>query len=135
MNRPTYPNRGGGNSKPRGNYNNSDNHSNFSRAPPKFNNDNVANNTNTAPMTGSNVVHVAAKDKSQITCFECGVKDHYTNECPKKIVAAPNTTAPAQQQRRVANGRNQNNRNSRFYHMTAVEAQEAPNAMMSMSSS
>ena len=86
-------------------------------------------------MIGNNALPVAAKDKSQITCYDCGVKGHYSNECPKKLAKiAPKTDAPAQQQRRVANGRNQNNRNSRFYHMTAAEAQEAPNAGMGMSS-
>src|SRR4051812_32479233 len=63
MNRPTYPNRG--NPRPGGNHNNLGNPSNFNRAPPKFNNNNVTTNTNTAPRTGSNVVPVAAKDKSQ----------------------------------------------------------------------
>ena len=96
VNCPTYPNRGGGNSKPRGNYNNSGNHNNFNCALPKYPNNNNAN-TNTAPRTGSNAIPVAAKDKSQITCFECGIKGHYSNECPKKIAAAPNANAPAQQ--------------------------------------
>src|SRR3954468_29684 len=99
MNRPTYPNRG--NPSPGGNHNNSDNSSNFNRAPPKFNNNNAATNTNTAPRTGSNVVPVAAKDKSQVTCYECGTKGHYSNECPKKNAATPNANAPAQHQRRV----------------------------------
>ena len=106
VNRPTYPNRGGGNSKPGGNYHKSGNHNNFNRAPPKYNNNNNANN-NTAPRTGSNAIPVATKDKSQITCFECGVKGHYSNECPKKIAAAPNANAnaPAQQQRRMQQGK------------------------------
>ena len=123
----------GGYQKPGGNDNYASNHnntSNFNRAPPKY-----ENVLNPAPMTGSNALHVAAKDKSQITSFECGVKGHYSNERPKKLAKiAPNADAPAQQQRRVTNGRNQNNRNSRFYHMTAAEAQEAPNARMGMSS-
>ena len=129
------PNPNGGYQKPGGNNNyasNNNNTSNFNHAPPKYKN--VANSNN-APMTGNNALPVAAKDKSQITCFECGVKGHYSNECPNKLVKiTPNTYAPAQQQRRVANGRNQNNRNSRFYHMTAAEAQEAPNARMGMPS-
>jgi hypothetical protein len=58
---------------------------------------------------------------------------HYSNECPKKLAkTAPNTTAPAQQQRRFAARRNPNNRNGRLYHMSATEAQEAPTAMQSM---
>src|SRR4051812_16367631 len=64
MNRLTYPNHGGGNPRPGGNHNNPGNPSNFNRAPPKFNNNNIATNTNTTPRTGSNVVPVAAKDKS-----------------------------------------------------------------------
>src|SRR5215216_794143 len=100
MSRPSYPNRSEGNVKPGGNNNHPGNTSNFNRAPPKSN-----NNNNTAPRTGSNVMPVAAKDKSQITCFECGVKGHYSNECPKKITATANVNVPAQQQRRVQPGR------------------------------
>ena len=123
------PNPNGGYQKPGGNNNNTT--SNFNRAPPKYEN---ANN-NTAPMNGNNALPIATKDKSQITCFDCGVKGHYSNECPKKLAKIiPKADAPAQRQRRVTNGRNQNNRNSRFYHMTAAEAQEAPNARMGMSS-
>nr|AGU10418.1 hypothetical protein [uncultured organism] len=95
----TSPNRG--NPRPGGNHNNPDNSSNFNRASPKFNNVNAATNTNTAPRSGSNVGHVAAKDKSQVTCYECGTKGHYSNECPKKIAAAPDANALAQQQHRV----------------------------------
>ncbi|MEI4896612.1 hypothetical protein Q8G71_35565, partial [Klebsiella pneumoniae] len=80
---------------------------------------------------------MAAKDKSQITCFECGVKGHYSNECPKKIAATANVNAPAQQQRRVQPGRrfapgNPYNRNGHLFHMNAEEAQEAPNVVMGM---
>ncbi|KAK1651457.1 hypothetical protein QYE76_069262 [Lolium multiflorum] len=88
------------------------------------------NNPNTAQMTGSNTVPVNPKDKSTINCYECGVVGHYSNECPKKLAKiAANTAAPAQQQRRFAGRRNQNNRNGRLYHMNAAEAQEAPQAM------
>src|SRR3954470_7796569 len=88
-----------------GNHNNPGNPNNFNRAPPKFNNNNAAANTNTAPRTGSNVVPVAAKDKSQVTCYDCGNKVHFSNECPKKNAASPNANAPAQHQRRVHPGR------------------------------
>src|SRR3954464_61187 len=70
MNRLTYPNRG--NPRPGGNHSNPGNPSNFNCAPPNFNNNNAATNPNTAPRTGSNVVPVAAKDNSQVTCYECG---------------------------------------------------------------
>ena len=95
---------GGYYQKPGGNNNyTSNNTSNFNSAPPKY--ENV--NPNNAPMIGNNALPVAAKDKSQITYFECGIKGHYSNECPKKLLKiAPKTDAPAQQQRRVANGRN-----------------------------
>ncbi|KAK1633190.1 hypothetical protein QYE76_007505 [Lolium multiflorum] len=94
------------------------------------NNNGNNNNTNTGPRTGSNTVPVTPKDKSTITCYECGTVGHYSNECPKKLAkTAPNTAAPAQQQRCFAGRRNQNNNNGRLYHMNATEAQEAPQTM------
>jgi hypothetical protein len=94
MTRPTYPNRG--NPRPRGSHNNPGNSSNFNRAPPKFNNNNATANTNTAPRTGSNAVPVAAKDKSQVTCYDYGNKGHYSNKCPNnKNATTPNTNVPA----------------------------------------
>ncbi|KAK1606587.1 hypothetical protein QYE76_030260 [Lolium multiflorum] len=138
--RPGYQNRSGGNSKPGGynnnNYNNNNNNYYYNRAPPRAPNNNN-NNTNTAPRTGSNVVPVANKqDKTTITCYECGVVGHYSNECPKRLAKlAGNTAAPAQQQRRVSTGKkfapnNPNNRNGRLYHMNAEEAQEAPDVVL-----
>ncbi|KAK1608274.1 hypothetical protein QYE76_031947 [Lolium multiflorum] len=97
---------------------------------------NNPNNTNTAPRTGSNAIPVAPKDKSTITCYECGVVGHYSNECPKRLAKlAGNTTARAQQQRRASTGKkfapnNPNNRNSRLFHMNAEEAQEEPDVVL-----
>ncbi|KAK1613790.1 hypothetical protein QYE76_019307 [Lolium multiflorum] len=37
----------------------------------------------------------APRDKSTVTCYECGVVGHYSNECPKKLAkTAPNAAAP-----------------------------------------
>ncbi|KAK1605535.1 hypothetical protein QYE76_029208 [Lolium multiflorum] len=123
--RPNYTNNHGGPPKPGGNNNN--NHT--SNNNPNTNTNGNNNNNNTGPKTGSNTVPLNPKDKSTITCYECGVVGHYSNECPKRLAKiAANTAAPAQNQRRFAARKNQNN-NGRYYNMTATEAQEAPQNM------
>ncbi|KAK1605957.1 hypothetical protein QYE76_029630 [Lolium multiflorum] len=137
MSRPGFQNRSGGNPRPGGPHHNNNTAmctttTTAQRAPANNN----PNNSNTAPRTGSNAIPVTPKDKATITCYECGIVGHYSNECPKRLAKlAGNTFAPAQQQRRVSTGKkfapnNSNNRGGRLYHMNAEEAQEAPDVVL-----
>ncbi|KAK1646557.1 hypothetical protein QYE76_064362 [Lolium multiflorum] len=95
------------------------------------------NTSNTAPRTGSNAVPITPKDKSTITCYECGVVGHYSNECPKRLAKTAANTSGLLQQRRVANNKkftpnNPNNRGGRLFHMSAEEAREAPDVVLEL---
>ncbi|KAK1683799.1 hypothetical protein QYE76_044647 [Lolium multiflorum] len=72
-------------------------------------------------------------------CADESSRQHHQQQllrCPKKLAKlAANTAAPAQQQRRVTNGKkfapnNPNNRSGRLFHMSAEEAQEAPDVVL-----
>jgi hypothetical protein len=118
--RPNYPNR------PTGNH--------FNRAPPRPNGNNF--NPNTPRRNGAPVLPKPG-DKSGVTYYECGLKGHYSNECPKKLNDASKTTVPAQQQRCVGNGKNYPPRNpphprGRLNHINVEEAQEATDVVLGM---
>ncbi|KAK1666013.1 hypothetical protein QYE76_054172 [Lolium multiflorum] len=99
----------GGHPRPGGHHHNNNNphHANtnhFNRAPMRAPDNTNPNNSNI--RGGSNAIPVAPKDKATITCYECGIVGHYSNECPKRLAKiGANTAAPAQQQRRVSTGK------------------------------
>ncbi|KAK1561616.1 hypothetical protein QYE76_017840 [Lolium multiflorum] len=62
------------------------------------------------------------------------VEGHYSNECPKWLAKIAANTAALHKERRVSTGKkftpnNPNNRNGRLFHMSAEEAQEAPDVV------
>ncbi|KAK1580459.1 hypothetical protein QYE76_027147 [Lolium multiflorum] len=88
--RPNYTNNHGGPPKPGGNNNNNHTSNNNPNNNNNGNNNNN-NNNNTGPRAGSNAIPVANKDKATITCYECGVVGHYSNECPRDSPRLPPT--------------------------------------------
>ncbi|KAK1628455.1 hypothetical protein QYE76_002770 [Lolium multiflorum] len=134
MSRPSFQNRSGGHPRPGGHHNNNHhaNNNHFNRAPMRAPGNH--NNPNTARRIGSNAVPITPKDKSTMTCYECGIVGHYINECPKKLAkTAPNTAAlhkATRVSRKEVYPGNPNNHNGRLFHTSAEEAQEAPDVVL-----
>src|SRR5664279_424565 len=73
---------------------------------------------------------------SAITCFECGLKGHYSNACPKKQNGTQRPNAPGPN---PVNGNHNKNpvpklpmtsAKGKFNHMSAEEAQESPDVVL-----
>jgi hypothetical protein len=117
---PNYPNHPGGN--------------NFNRTPANSG----GNNFNpTAPRPSGTPTLPQSGYKSDVTCYGCGLKGHYSNECPKKMNVAPKPIAPAQQQLHDENGKNYAPRNPpyprvRLNHMNVAQVQEATDVVLGM---
>jgi hypothetical protein len=79
---------------PRPNFSNRLIGNNFNHTPPRPSGNNFNSNT---PRTNGAPTLPKSGDKSGVTCYESGIKGHYSNECPKKLNDASKPTAPAQQ--------------------------------------
>src|SRR5664279_4825059 len=73
---------------------------------------------------------------SVVTCFECGLKGHYSNACPKKKNVAQRPNAPGPN---PGNGNSSKNpapkfpippARGKFNHMSAEDAQESPDVVL-----
>jgi hypothetical protein len=73
-----------------------------------------------------------------VVCFDCGVRGHYSKECPnpKKNGPRPDAPAPTNGQGRNGNGKNPAPRGNavvakgRLHHINAEEAMEAPDVVL-----
>ncbi|KAK1607859.1 hypothetical protein QYE76_031532 [Lolium multiflorum] len=135
MSRPGYQNRSGGNPRTGGHHPNNNNfvhhNNNFNRAPTRA----PANpNTNTAPRTGAMLSLPPPRTSPPSTAMSAVWWGTTPKSVPRDSPRWP-PTPPALLSSRVANNKkfapnNPNNRSGRLFHMSAEEAQEAPDVVL-----
>src|SRR5664279_3586888 len=88
------------------------------------------------PKFGGKISYPNNINLSAVTCFECGLKGHYSNACPKKQNGIQRPNAPGSSS---SNGNNNKNPASKlpmtpakgkFNQMSAEEAQESPDVVL-----
>ncbi|KAK1610396.1 hypothetical protein QYE76_034069 [Lolium multiflorum] len=129
MSRPGYQNRSGGNPGPGGHHNNPS-HNNYVHHNNNFNRAPRARQQQQPQLHDGKRLSLQGQGHHHL---ECGVVGHYSNECPKRLaklrpaaLLSSNAVSPG---KKFAPN-NPNNRSGRLFHMSAEEAQEAPDVVL-----